>query len=84
MRPTSAWSSWASRGSWPAACSPLGAYTEFYWTVNARALMNFSRYERPRPRSCEIRRYAGACEHFFAEKMPVTHAAFVDAGRVAP
>ena len=22
FRPTSAWSSWASRGSWPAACSP--------------------------------------------------------------
>src|SRR5688500_8533860 len=63
---------------------PVGAYTEFYWTVNARALMNFISLRAAETAQREIRRYAEACEQFFAEKMPVTHAAFVDAGRVAP
>ena len=63
---------------------PVGAYTEFYWTVNARALMNFISLRAAETAQREIRRYAEACEHFFAEQMPVTHAAFVDAGRVAP
>src|SRR5436190_4481482 len=63
---------------------PVGAYTEFYWTVNARALMNFVSLRAAEAAQCEIRRYADAVETFFAEKMPVTHAAFVAAGRVAP
>jgi thymidylate synthase ThyX len=32
----------------------------------------------------EIRQYAAAAEEFLAELMPVTHAAFVANGRVAP
>ena len=32
----------------------------------------------------EIRRYAEAVETFFAELMPVTHAAFLANGRIAP
>ena len=63
---------------------PVGAYTEFYWTVNARALMNFISLRAAESAQREIRRYAEACEQFFAEKMPVTHAAFVAADRVAP
>ena len=63
---------------------PVGAYTEFYWTVNARALMNFVSLRAAETAQREIRRYAEAVEAFFAEKMPVTHAAFVAAGRVAP
>jgi thymidylate synthase (FAD) len=63
---------------------PMGAYTEFYWTVNARSLMNFVSLRAAETAQREIRRYADACERFFAEKMPVTHAAFVDSGRVAP
>ena len=63
---------------------PVGAYTEFYWTVNARALMNFLSLRAAETAQREIRRYAEACEVFFAEKMPVTHAAFVANGRVAP
>jgi thymidylate synthase (FAD) len=66
------------------AVLPVGAYTEFYWTVNARALMNFLSLRAAEAAQREIRRYAEACEHFFAERMPITHAAFVDAGRVAP
>jgi thymidylate synthase (FAD) len=63
---------------------PMGAYTEFYWTVNARSLMNFISLRAAETAQREIRRYAEACERFFAEKMPVTHAAFVDSDRVAP
>src|SRR5947209_3667471 len=63
---------------------PVGAYTEFYWTINARSLMNFVSLRAAETAQREIRRYAEACERFFAEKMPVTHAAFVAAGRIAP
>jgi thymidylate synthase (FAD) len=63
---------------------PVGAYTEFFWTVNARALMNFVSLRAAETAQREIRRYADAVEKFFATKMPVTHAAFVAANRVAP
>jgi len=63
---------------------PVGAYTEFYWTVNARALMNFVALRAHDTAQREIRRYAEAVERFFAEKMPVTHAAFVANDRTAP
>jgi thymidylate synthase (FAD) len=63
---------------------PVGAYTEFYWTVNARSLMNFISLRAAEAAQREIRRYAEVCEEFFAERMPITHAAFVAAGRVAP
>jgi thymidylate synthase (FAD) len=63
---------------------PVGAYTEFYWTVNARALMNFVSLRAAETAQREIRRYAEACERFLAERMPVTYEAFVAAGRVAP
>jgi thymidylate synthase (FAD) len=63
---------------------PVGAYTEFYWTVNARSLMNFVSLRAAEAAQREIRRYADACERFFAERMPVTHAAFVANDRVAP
>jgi thymidylate synthase (FAD) len=63
---------------------PVGAYTEFYWTVNARALMNFVALRAADTAQREIRRYAEACERFFAEAMPVTYTAFLAANRVAP
>jgi thymidylate synthase (FAD) len=63
---------------------PVGAYTEFYWTVNARSLMNFVSLRAAETAQREIRRYAEACEQFLAEEMPVTYQAFVDADRVAP
>jgi thymidylate synthase (FAD) len=63
---------------------PVGAYTEFYWTVNARALMNFVSLRAAETAQREIRRYAEACEDFLAELMPVTYDAFVASGRVAP
>jgi thymidylate synthase (FAD) len=63
---------------------PVGAYTQFYWTVNARALMNFVSLRNSEFAQLEIRRYAEAVETFFADKMPVTHAAFVANDRTAP
>jgi thymidylate synthase (FAD) len=63
---------------------PVGAYTQFYWTVNARALMNFVSLRASEFAQLEIRRYAEVVEASFAEHMPVTHAAFVAGGRVAP
>ncbi|HEU4450155.1 MAG TPA: FAD-dependent thymidylate synthase [Gaiellaceae bacterium] len=63
---------------------PVGAYTEFFWTVNARSLMNFVSLRASETAQREIRRYADACERFLAEEMPVTYRAFVDAGRTAP
>jgi thymidylate synthase (FAD) len=66
------------------AVMPVGAYTQFYWTVNARALMNFVSLRNAETAQLEIRRYAEAVEAFFAQEMPVTHAAFVANDRTAP
>lgn len=63
---------------------PVGAYTQFYWTVNARSLMNFVSLRNSEFAQLEIRRYAEAVESFFARLMPVTHAAFVEHGRRSP
>ena len=63
---------------------PVGAYTEFYWTVNARSLMNFVSLRAAETAQREIRRYAEAVERFLEQHMPVTYAAFVANGRVAP
>lgn len=70
---------------------PLSVYSEMYWTVNARGLMNFlslrvdspDSYKRSRPQ-WEIQMGADKCEAIFQELMPITHAAFVANGRVAP
>jgi thymidylate synthase (FAD) len=63
---------------------PVGAYTEFFWTVNARALMNFVSLRAAETAQREIRRYAEACETFLAQRMPITYEAFVANGRTAP
>src|SRR3954463_15168558 len=63
---------------------PVAIYTHFSWTVNARSLMSFVSLRNSETPQREIRRYAEAVERFFAEKMPVTHAAFVANDRRAP
>jgi thymidylate synthase (FAD) len=63
---------------------PVGAYTEFYWTVNARSLMNFVSLRAAETAQREIRRYAEACERFLADRMPITYGAFVANDRTAP
>lgn len=63
---------------------PVGLYTEFYWTVNARALMNFISLRNAEAAMWEIRKYGEAVEEFLKEMMPATHEAFVEFGRNAP
>jgi len=70
---------------------PVNIYSQMYWTVNARSLMNFLslRVEsddslvRSYPQK-EIQMGAEQVEKIFAEYMPATYAAFVKNGRVAP
>jgi thymidylate synthase (FAD) len=63
---------------------PVAIYTQFYWTVNARSLMNFLSLRNAVTAQREIRRYADAVEQLFAAKMPITHSAFVANERRAP
>ena len=63
---------------------PVGAYTEFYWTVNARSLMNFVSLRAAETAQREIRRYALAVEAFLAREMPITYAAFLANDRHSP
>lgn len=66
------------------AVLPVGAYTEFYWTVNARALMNFLSLRSHETAQLEIRAYAEAIEEMFEQQMPVTYGAWVENDRAAP
>lgn len=66
------------------AVLPFGIFTQFFWTLNARALMNFLALRNAPEAQYEIRVYAEAIERLFEAKMPVTHAAFVELGRRAP
>lgn len=56
---------------------PVNAYTEFYWTVNARALMNFITLRADVHAQWEIQQYAEALAHYFREKMPWSYDAFL-------
>ena len=63
---------------------PVGIMTEFYWTVNARSVMNFLSLRNTQHAQREIRRFAEAVEALFETRMPVTHRVFVEHGRKAP
>ena len=63
---------------------PVGTYTEFYWTVNARSLMNFLSLRTSVHAQYEIREYASAVEQVFQTLMPITHKAWVDNDKLAP
>ena len=63
---------------------PVALYTEFFWTLNARALMNFLSLRNAETAQREIRMFAEAVERLFAIRMPITHAAFVANDRTAP
>jgi len=66
------------------AVLPFGIYTQFYWTLNARSLMNFLSLRNADSAQYEIRTYAEAVERLFARRMPVTHECFVEFGRKVP
>lgn len=63
---------------------PLAIYTEMYWTVNARSLMNFLSLRNHESAMWEIRQYAEQIEYLFRVRMPITAEAFIENGRVAP
>lgn len=63
---------------------PVNLYTEFYWTVNARALMHFIGLRSEQHAQWEIRQYSNALWRLWAPVMPWTAAAFlqsIDLGR---
>jgi thymidylate synthase (FAD) len=66
------------------AVLPLSTYTKYYWSCNPRSLMHFCGLRNHEAAQDEIRQYAAAAESFLERLMPVTHAAFVANGRVAP
>lgn len=66
------------------AILPVGIFTQFYWTLNARSLMNFLSLRNAQTAQYEIRTYAQAVEHFFKQQMPITYECFLEFGRVAP
>jgi thymidylate synthase (FAD) len=63
---------------------PLSTYTKYYWSCNPRSLMHFCGLRNHESAQYEIREYAAAAESFLERLMPLTHAAFVANGRVAP
>jgi thymidylate synthase (FAD) len=63
---------------------PVNIYTEFYWSINARSLMNFLSLRNSEHAMKEIRDFAGPLESFLQQEMPVTYEAFVTNNRVAP
>jgi len=56
---------------------PLSLYTQFYWTINARSLMNFLSLRMEEHAQYEIRQYAEVINEIFKEKMPWTQEAFM-------
>jgi thymidylate synthase (FAD) len=63
---------------------PLSTYTKYYWSCNPRSLMHFCSLRNHESAQYEIRKFAEAAEAFLERLMPITHAAFVAADRVAP
>lgn len=56
---------------------PLSTYTQFYWSVNARSLMNFISLRADINAQYEIRLYAREVASIFRDKMPITFKFFV-------
>lgn len=56
---------------------PVNAYTEFYFTINARSLMNFLSLRADSHAQWEIQQYAEAIAGSFKTKMPWTYDAFL-------
>lgn len=62
---------------------PVSVYSEFYWTVNARSLLNFLSLRNHSSALKEIRDFANALENIFKKYMPITHEAFLEHDRNA-
>lgn len=72
-------------------CLPVATYSTAYVTMNPRSIMHFLSLRTKDENSLfpsypqwEINQVADQIEILFAEKFPLTHAAFVESKRVAP
>jgi thymidylate synthase (FAD) len=63
---------------------PLNIYSEFYFSCNARSLMNFLELRMAPNAMYEIRKYAEALYELWAKVMPATAEAFEHNGFTAP
>lgn len=63
---------------------PVNIYTQFFWSVNARSLMNFLSLRLHETAMWEIRQYAIRVDSIFHAQMPHTCEAWEACGRVAP
>ena len=63
---------------------PPNLYTTFWFTANARSLMNFISLRFAQDAQWEIQRYGEAVETHFARLWPNVQAAFIANGRIAP
>lgn len=63
---------------------PVCQYTQFYWSVNARSLLNFLQLRTDKHAQLEIRVYADAIADFFKEKMPWSWTAFEELSKKLP
>lgn len=63
---------------------PVSMHTQFYWTVNARSLMNFLSLRTHDTAQYDIRQYANAVLELAKPAMPVTFAAWEEFGRQVP
>lgn len=63
---------------------PTALYTEFYFDVNTRSLMNFISQRNHPHAQLEMRLYAEIIEQMFACIAPICYNAFIENGRVAP
>lgn len=57
---------------------PLSLYTEFYWTVNMRSLMNFLSLRADSHAQWEIQQYALAIAKVFEKCCPWSYEAFIE------
>ena len=57
---------------------PVGVYTKFYMSLNARNLMHFLGLRLDPTATDEIREVASQMEAFLEERMPITYAAWKD------
>jgi len=63
---------------------PNNIYSEFYFSCNARSLMNFLSLRMDESAMYEIRMYANAMFELWRGVMPSTAKAFTETGRIAP
>lgn len=66
------------------AVLPMGLYTTFIWSCNARSLMHFLSLRSDEHARLELQVAAKHIERAFQARMPVTWAAWDEHGRVAP